>query len=171
MTSTSSAYSCQRAFPTLCMIFGLCIPIASCDPLAPMLLCNGYGETVRVATAGNEGNRRGTAVISSGKCGELEYIQVSKEEISKESQTPAGFRGMILVYSVSQKMKGKYLVPSHRILDGMGTGSNPHYLVNSEGLFLIPNDLTPDWANKITSVQEKSVFSLPNSLRDASTGS
>lgn len=141
----------------------LCISVSSCDVGYSPALCNGFGETVYVAAVWQAGNRRGTATINSSECKALDVISTDKQDIPDEFRAPDGYVGVIRVFSVSNELLGRYLVPTHMALWGLGR--SPHWLINREGVFHIAGDLESNWGNNIAAIQKRASAALANSTR------
>jgi hypothetical protein len=142
----------------------LCLSVSSCDVVSSPVLCNGFGEAIYVTTEWKGSDRMGTATITSSQCKALDVISADKLTTSDEFRAPDGYVGIVRAFSVSNELRGRYLVPARMNLGGLGQHS-PRWLINREGLFHVAYDLEPDWKNNVAVIQKSATISLPNTAR------
>jgi len=142
----------------------LCISVSSCDVDYSPLFCNGFSDTVYVTAVWKGGNKSGTAIINSSECKALDVISTEQQDIADEFRATEGYVGIIRVSSVSSELIGRYLVPSHMALRGLGRHSS-HWLLSREGLFHIARELESNWENNIEAIQKQTTADLQNSIR------
>lgn len=142
----------------------LCVSVSSCDVASSPVLCNGFGESISVITEWRGSNRMGTATIAPSQCKTLEVISTDKLDTPDEFRATDGYVGIVRVLSISNKLIGRYLVPTRMDLGGLGHHS-PHWLINREGFFHIAVELEPNWTNNVAAIQKSASISLPNSSK------